>query len=136
MVRRRQTDKYSLQQKRRRLLSLQMDAKIRALQAGQWETPPKAASWGERALLQELAAQRREAYFTARELELVNYQRDMVGLPPLKDFRQDFRQDFQPDTYPPPEDMTYRDSVQTASSHADTLFAQALNKKPDQRPGL
>jgi len=89
MVRRRRTDKYSLQQKRQRLLSLQMDAKIRALKAGQWETPPKAASRGERALLHELAAQRREAYFTARELELVNYQRDIVGLPPLNGFRPD-----------------------------------------------
>jgi hypothetical protein len=64
-----------------------MDAKIRALKAEFQEVSPKAASRGERALLQELAAQKREAYFTARELELVNYQRDMVGLPPLDNFR-------------------------------------------------
>jgi hypothetical protein len=75
---------YNVKKRRRKLRALQIEAKIHALKSARKPAVPKPISEREKHLLKAVMDARRAAYFECLELELVNHQRAMTGLPPLK----------------------------------------------------
>ncbi len=69
--------------KKRLLHSLQIDQKIRTLKQEQDKASLRPQTQNEQALIEEYKALKRATRFDGIELEVMNYQRGLVGLPAL-----------------------------------------------------